>query len=123
MSNVNGCARKIAATQAGATPKYTRHSDDVSPWRIACNVETERPMTIKTGEITSRVLNSSFAEFTTVAGSLAEVSACPTEVRNHSTLLSNHVVTASNRSPNVALAIEVVMQAPGVNKQSTLLIN
>src|ERR1035441_1617644 len=112
----------MASTQAGATPKETRHKEAPSACRNACNVATNRPSIMRIGAATSKTLNSSVADPTTVEGSLAEVSTAPTALSNHSTLVSTQLVSAAKRSPNVDLAMEVVIQPTGLTRQSKCFI-
>ena len=118
-----GRARTIPSTHAGATPRYVRHSEAVSPWRNACRVLTSSPIIMSTGESTSRTLNSWLAPRTTVAGSAADVSTVPAALKSHWTLLSTRLVSAVKRSPSVALAMEVEMQPAGWKTQSNVPIS
>ena len=60
-------------------------------------------------------MNSADAPCTTVVGSLADVSTCPTAVTNHCTLDRIHAVSEVNRSPRVALAIDVAAHEAGLS--------
>jgi hypothetical protein len=62
-------------------------------------------------------LNSWVADCATVVESLADVSTEPAAVKNHWTLLRIQLVRASNTSPSVAFARNVVTQLAGLRKQ------
>src|ERR1035438_2336968 len=113
MSAAIGRATKIANTHAGATPRYTRHSDAPSPWRTAWSVATSSATINSAGERLTRTSNSGAAERITVEGSLAEVSTAPADERNHPTLLRIQFVRVLKKPPTTVEVTTCVTQLKG----------